>query len=739
MNLHPVDIIVPVYKGISETKFCLESVWQSCNTHSYRLIVINDCSPDIDLTKWLRQLSVDRPEIVLIENEINQGFVSSVNIGMGFSESSDVILLNSDTEVFNDWLDRLAAHAYSSGAGAHSIATVTPFSNNAAICSYPFFCKDNKIPVGWSAKELDSIFSDSNKFKCIDIPTAVGFCMYIRRDALVDIGFFDEKNFGKGYGEENDFSMRASDMGWRNVQALDVFVLHRGSVSFGESRPERVKVALNVLCKLHPNYDFLVNDFINKDPAGPARCRADLLRINKSEKPVVLLVNHQRGGGTERHCEELRNYLPQIEWMMLKPSIDGRVELTWYSEGENLNLSFDLVNQWDGLIKVLAFMRVQKVHFHHWLGFDSIVLNIAKDLSVPQDFTFHDYYGICPQITLTDKNDAYCGETGLSQCAQCLQARPAGNNISIDDWRGLSADFFSNCERLIFPTLDVYQRFSRYFPVLNKEMCSRLIVSPHPDFELKNYPDPVFKINNGVVRIAIIGALSKIKGADLLEAVAVEAYKQGLSLEFKLFGFAYRSLKESPNMIITGEYRNSELREMLLEWEPTLAWFPAQCPETYSYTLSSCLENSIPVVSTSLGGIPERIKGRQFSWVLDWKTTPDEWCQWFSNLYKGNIEYAPQTENFYDLCDRGVSHGFYVKNYSDGLDFNVLHDQSFSGFPLEIENFISSANKIKLNRRARLISVLYWLRSQPLLRWFSRKIPSNLQRRVKSFILGERS
>ena len=57
--------------------------------------------------------------------------------------------------------------------------------------------------------------------------------MYVRRAALTDIGLFDADTFGHGYGEENDFCVRASARGWRHLLACDTFVYHEGSVSFG--------------------------------------------------------------------------------------------------------------------------------------------------------------------------------------------------------------------------------------------------------------------------------------------------------------------------------------------------------------------------------------------------------------------------------------------------------------------------------------------------------------------------
>ncbi len=171
----------------------------------------------------------------MLENEHNLGFVATVNRGMALSDAHDVLLLNSDTEVANDWLDRLRAAAYSDAR----VASVTPFSNNATICSYPRFCEPNELPPGWDTARLDALFAATNAGQVVDVPTGVGFCMYIRRDSLDAVGLFDVENFGKGYGEENDFCRRAAAAGWRNLHALDTFVLHTGGVSFGASKSQR--------------------------------------------------------------------------------------------------------------------------------------------------------------------------------------------------------------------------------------------------------------------------------------------------------------------------------------------------------------------------------------------------------------------------------------------------------------------------------------------------------------------
>jgi hypothetical protein len=188
-----------------------------------------------------------------------------------------VVLLNSDTEVANDWLDRLHACAWRDA----DIATVTPFSNNATICSYPFEGWAGDIPGTLGLAGLDRLFATANAGRTVDIPTAVGFCMYIRRDAIDALGLFDADRFGRGYGEENDFCMRALKSGRRNVLAGDVFVYHEGAVSFSQEKPALTQAAGKALVELHPDYPRLVHEYLVADPANALRCAIDEARLER--------------------------------------------------------------------------------------------------------------------------------------------------------------------------------------------------------------------------------------------------------------------------------------------------------------------------------------------------------------------------------------------------------------------------------------------------------------------------
>lgn len=283
-----VHIIIPVYRGLEETRRCILSVLESPVRTPYRVVAIDDASPEPELSAWLAGLA-DEGLIDLLRNESNRGFVASVNRGMRHAGHYDVLLLNSDTVVANNWLDRLVRCAYS----AKDIGTVTPFSNNATICSYPFPDWNARLPGNLPLRELDQLFARVNAGHHVDIPTAVGFCMYIRQDCLSQVGFFDEENFGRGYGEENDFSQRARKLGWKNVACCDVFVFHAGSVSFGEERVALSRQAEQRLRTLHPDYHAEVQAFIARDPLRKARQRVSEARLEVEPASFIVQELHR--------------------------------------------------------------------------------------------------------------------------------------------------------------------------------------------------------------------------------------------------------------------------------------------------------------------------------------------------------------------------------------------------------------------------------------------------------------
>ena len=345
-----VDIIIPVYNGFRALKQCVHSVLNFKQDVPSEIVFVNDASTDFRVQAFLEKIGKKYPFIHVLQNRKNLGFVASSNLGISIHSDRDIVLLNSDTIVSGNWLDRMVKAAYRS----QTVGTVTPFSNNATICSFPGFCRENSLPATWTVDFLNAVFSEVNKNKFVDIPTGVGFCMYIKRACLEDVGLFDEFRFGRGYGEENDFCMRASKKGWSHRLAGDVFVYHAGGMSFGKGRRKLLKSAMETLDRLHPTYHANVRRHIALDPAMPYRINAYIEILRRSKRPKVLFVTHHLGGGTEKHVRELASYLRnKIDVVVLRPGHNSRITMSLSMEMSPGHLTFKIPDDFGDLEKSL--------------------------------------------------------------------------------------------------------------------------------------------------------------------------------------------------------------------------------------------------------------------------------------------------------------------------------------------------------------------------------------------------
>lgn len=273
------EIIIPVYNAADDLARCLAAV-EATVPPDARITLIDDASTDDDVRRQFRDLAKrGERRWQLMRNPRNLGFVRTVNRAMAASRG-DVILLNSDTIPAGRWYERLNACAASDAR----IATATPFSNNAEICSFPGFCRNNPPP---EAPELVArAVAEAGPPEYPDLPTGVGFCLFIRGEALRRLGPFDTR-FGRGYGEENDFCMRARAAGWRNVLCDDAYVVHLGGRSFREFGLEpKTEDAMARIRARYPDYEALVAEFVRADPLAPRReqIRRQLAMLTESAR-----------------------------------------------------------------------------------------------------------------------------------------------------------------------------------------------------------------------------------------------------------------------------------------------------------------------------------------------------------------------------------------------------------------------------------------------------------------------
>lgn len=263
----PVDILVPVFKGVAATLECLDSLLRhsSDNRTPHRIVVLDDASPEAELAQTLDRLAAQR-RVQLVRHPANLGFIRNMNRGMALHPERDVVWLNADTRVHGDWLDRLRAVAYL----ADDIASVTPFSNNGELMSFPESRIAHPMPEAQRHAELDDAAREAS-LSAVELEMGCGFCFYIKRRALDAVGYLDEVELKRGYGEESDWCLRARAKGWRHMGATNVFVAHAGGHSFGPEKALRVAQNNAVLRRRYPDAERRFDAFVARDPLRPAR------------------------------------------------------------------------------------------------------------------------------------------------------------------------------------------------------------------------------------------------------------------------------------------------------------------------------------------------------------------------------------------------------------------------------------------------------------------------------------
>jgi GT2 family glycosyltransferase/glycosyltransferase involved in cell wall biosynthesis len=624
------DVIVPAYRGLDETRRCLESVLDDPDRPAGRVIVVDDCSPEAALSAWLGSLAA-AGRITLLRNRRNLGFVASVNRGIEAAGTHDVVLLNSDTAVPHGWLRRLAAQTYA----APRIASVSPFSNNATICGYP--CDEGgPLPLGLDFRTIDDACRSVNVGRSIGVPTTVGFCMYIRRAALDDVGNFDADAFGHGYGEENDFCLRATRHGWTHRLACDTFVYHEGAVSFGSGKDKRMAEAIEVLAGRYPQYARIVARHVNANEVAPFRFTVTAALFRHMGLPVLLMLTHQLGGGVRRHIDELVARLAgRANVLLLQASARGTdLRVPALRTAPLLTLP---ATRLDDLAEVLRSAAVSRVHVHHLMGLDLDARELIHRLGVPLDVTLHDYFAICPQVNLLPwPDDQYCGEPGPAACNTCIADRPSHGATDILSWRWRHAWLFLEADRVICPSQDARARLERH------GLANRAIFVPHEPVAAGPWSLSPPSLRGRKLRIAVLGVLANQKGAQTIIAAAEAA--DPATIELHLIGYPEDPLPDPARdrIVVSGEYTEADLPGLLAQVKPHVVWFPAQWPETYSYTLSAAIEAGLPVVAARIGSFVERLTGRPLSWLVDPRASTREWLGTFDLVRKALAAPPPK-------------------------------------------------------------------------------------------------
>lgn len=723
-TLRKIAVIIPVYKNIALTEKCIEHCLPSILLESGQLILIDDASPEPGMNAMLEKWRRRYPQtITVITNASNQGFTASVNLGLKVAKGKDVVLLNSDAITPRHWLQVLLKEASKNKL----VGTITPLSNNSTITSIPLKNAGSVQFLDFDVDQINSAFD--YELPLIPSPTGIGFCMFISADCLARTGRFDVENFGKGYGEENDFCQRALKAGFLNALSGNLYCHHVGSVSFGESSSSRMEAANHTMHRLHPNYHIDVSNWIARDPLGPCRILRTLQVVKRVGLPIVLHVNHGLGGGTTKYVHSiLANTSEKVHHVILKGrrNPDDHISITF---GWPFQSAFEEIVLKDNgdVLRLLDALGIDCVHIHHLAGVPADIVSwIQAEKSPPHIITFHDYYLIRGNPFLTDSAGEYVG----------IQASPLDSPLngvcshpfSYESW-------FTQCEALIkssacniFPSKDTHARYCEAF----SDVPNARIV-PHDNIHaITQKPNGSLSSKHGhrKYKIAALGALSVEKGADFLEKIAqVSSRIRHSRLQFQIIGYAYRQLKSVEQ---TGPYADEDLGSLIARNHVDCLIFASRCPETYSYTLSQAIYSGLPIIAPAFGSFEERLLGY-----------PE------SLLYPPGIELEELVGRIHAFLDSRVSpsaslpldapkptiNDYYLTDYLALLD--VLRSQARAVNPAIVYEIVQKSLPLGGHRkeaRKRVLNIAIGIYRHPLISPIARIVPFQLIRSLKEWV-----
>ena len=587
----------------------MESVLAAACAAPFELVLVDDASTEPELGRYLRDLQEQRGATVIDQPRRN-GYAAAVNRAVGLHRDRDVVILQSDAAVANDWLDRLVAHA-----AARDVGVVGTFTNSVGVATYPMPRCANPLPTGQTVASLDGLFARANPGAAVALPFVDGPCLHVRRECLSVVGAFDASPLGSDYGVEIDFCLRADSAGFRHLLAADVFVGHDGHASFGAREGAALADrAEQALAKLYPTFRAQNTEINEREPSRPFARRVDLLRLAESGKRLLVFISHPWGGGIRRYMNDLATLTDaRCEVLYLEPAVGDTVKLSWPRAGESFALYFTLPAELPMLAQTLRAIGVERLHFHHVHLQPRSILELPSLVGVPYDYTLHDYHPICPQYHLVTEDGRYCGEPDAAGCAACLARRPGQWGVDIETWRRDFGVILRGADRVIAPSDDVSARMRHYFPDVPVD------VWPHPE----GPPAPLPRI----ARVAILGNLSPEKGLNVVAACARDARDRGLPLTFRILGSTTEPIAQAPDVPLTiyGQYVDSELPQLIAAEAHDVLLFAAQVPETYAYTLSVALQSGLPIVASALGAFPERLAGTPRSTTVPWNAAPAKW------------------------------------------------------------------------------------------------------------------
>lgn len=346
-----------------------------------------------------------------------------------------------------------------------------------------------------------------------------------------------------------------------------------------------------------------------------------------NNNPIILWIDHALGGGTEVYSkQQFKKYKKTFDVIRLQ--YFPATELYHVTHARNKKWGFK-TRDLDAIYQFCFGLNICEIVVNNIVAYKSApemlkFVKRLKDNAIPQpsvSFRGHDFHCICPSYNLINCDGQYCAMHYDGGCEKCWANKKLGTSkiahnvlksgaTTICDWRMAWGDFFaSTADSAIIFSEKIADLFTQIYPQLK----NKIQIIPHATHQYK----PVHIPPHNEINIAVLGAISQQKGADVIRIMANDL---PFDTNIKIIG----TMTNAPdNVFVHGKYKPKNLPQIIKKHKIDLVFIPSVWPETFSYTTSEAISMGLPVACFNMGAPAERVSNYSRGLVLN-KISPKE-------------------------------------------------------------------------------------------------------------------
>lgn len=233
-----ISIIIVNWNTKDLLRDCLDSIYKTIDPLTHEIIVVDNASSDGSMA----MLAAEYPQVKIIANKENRGFGAANNQGFAVMQGRYALLINTDAVLTAGAVQKLWAFAEANPRAAIVCGQLlnADGSKQNSIAAFPTL-----LTLAVNTSLLEYLFPRRYPSKRyghagpLEVDSAIGACMLIRKKALDEVSFFDDRYFF--FFEETDMAYAMKRAGWRIYQVPDALIYHLQGQSIGHNARSRIE------------------------------------------------------------------------------------------------------------------------------------------------------------------------------------------------------------------------------------------------------------------------------------------------------------------------------------------------------------------------------------------------------------------------------------------------------------------------------------------------------------------